>query len=49
MVNFGTWKNLLAVVQKPATGSKNMNTVIIIGVIVVIVVVISTIFSNKKK
>lgn len=40
--------NTLAVVQKPTSGSQNMNVMIIAVAVVIILVVAATIFGNKK-
>ena len=40
--------NILAVVQKPGSGSTNLNLIIIIVVILIIVLIASTVLSNKK-
>ncbi len=42
------FSNFLAVVQKPSSGTENMNIVIIVVIVIILVLVAATIFSNKK-
>ena len=48
LLRLGEVVNFLAVVQKPGSGTQNMNIVIIVVIAIIILLVAATIFSNRK-
>ena len=48
LLRLGEAVNFLAVVQKPSSGTQNMNIVIIVVIVVILLLIAVTVSSNKK-
>ncbi len=48
MFNLTNLNNILAVVQKPSSGTENMNIIIVVVIVIILLLIAATVFTNKK-